>query len=183
MLEFALRSKPRAVVIANRSAGYVNQDWGWHALNKFPFGPRVRSHQEASKAWSTALVGISGRLADAGIKVVIINPIPDTNDRLNSAEGASIARDILKLYSSRNIQATRKAAERARSLAVEAEREVPKQIAGVSTYDPMPVLCDADICPKLVNGVSAYLDWGPLSRAGSLLLVPTLTQILRDLNS
>jgi hypothetical protein len=46
----------------------------------------------------------------------------------------------------------------------------------VSLFDPVPLLCDDDVCPDVVDGEFLYADPRHLSVAGSLLLAPDLAR-------
>jgi hypothetical protein len=61
-----------------------------------------------------------------------------------------------------------------------ADQQVVQRNPGVSLFDPVPLLCDDDVCPDVVDGEFLYADPRHLSVAGSLRLVPALTDAVRD---
>jgi hypothetical protein len=180
MLNYALTTRPKVVVIANRSSGYVNKEWGWATLSKVPGGQPVPSTPEAAVVWERALSAISQKLQAEGIGVIVVNPIPDINNRSDSGGGATIISDVFQWTEPHRIQATRLQAERARELALKAERVTASRITGVVLFDPIPVLCDSIECPKIKDGLALYLDWGHLTREGSLLLAPSLVETIQE---
>ena len=180
LIDYAIRTQPSVVVIANRSSGYVNKEWGWVTLSKNPEGSPATSSIEAAKIWEQAILAISQRLRAEGIGVLVINPIPDVNNRADSGGGATIIRDILGWTAPDMIQATRAQAEQARELALKAEQAASSNSEGPKLFDPIPVLCDLSECPKFKNGESLYLDWGHLTREGAILLSPALRIAIQE---
>ena len=58
------------------------------------------------------------------------------------------------------------------------EIELLERYDNLYFYDPYEVLCDGDSCWSAIGGVEYYTDSNHLSRAGSLLLAPSLADLM-----
>lgn len=172
VLDWAIANRPKAVVIANRSSGYVNREWNWVQVLDPRTGSPATTTEEASKEWEAVLSGVVSPIREAGIGVVVVNPIADINDR---ADRRMLLRDVFHIGGNgTTIHSTTQQATDARAAALSAEQAVAHRNPGTVLYDPLPVLCSAGVCPSTIDGVGAYSDFGHLTRDGSLLLAPSL---------
>ena len=180
VFDYALSARHTAVVIANRSSAHINQQWEWGSLATTPGGSQMSSNDETSESWTRAVAGNTKTLLDEGIAVVVVDPIPDINNRANSGEGASVVRDQLHWYRPQPIQATRPQGKGARQLPIRAERSVASVVPGVVSIDPTLILWDEASCPKMQDGNNLYLDWGQLSRERALVLAPAIAKAINQ---
>ena len=176
ILKYALTTKPRAVVIANRSAGYVNRDWQWVQLIEADGSPADTS-EKAARVWQRELDGVIRPLRQAGIGIVIMNSIADVDDRVDRR---SLFSRLISTQSVGTIKATRALAEQVRAGAIDAEREVARENPGTQMVDPLKTLCDANVCPNFDDGKPLYVDFGHVTRLGSLSLAPGVKEALRS---
>jgi hypothetical protein len=176
-LDYALRTRPEVVVIANRSTGYTRPELGWRKLMDEE-GALASTASDAANVYERGLDGVVKALTQAGIGVVILQNIPEP-DRLQS--NPSILRRLLPSDDPTSFDPVNTLAQRAG--AAEAEEKVVAGNQGVILYDPFPVLCPpvnahTDTCPLMENGKSIYLDTWHLTRAGALLLTPSLAEAI-----
>jgi hypothetical protein len=83
---------------------------------------------------------------------------------------------IVRPDADRSIDAVRSREERA--WLIDFETELTATYDEVYIFDPYEVLCDLSVCWTAVGGTEYYTDANHLSRAGSLLLAPSLAEIL-----
>lgn len=181
MFNYAFKLKPKIVIIANRSPGYVNNSWKWFGLNSSKNGEKTRTALESEQSYRKALNEVSLPLNNYGIPILIINSIPDINLGVEDLRNANLARDILQIWNSRAYQATRSEAEKARFFALMAETEVAKKALKTFNFDPIQVLCNSQICPKKIGLRSLYIDYSHLSIDGAMFLVPQLQEKIKEI--
>ncbi len=150
--EFATSTRPSAVIISNWSVGYVGDE------------------PESRRRWASGLVGMFDALNDIGVPVVLVSSYPQGDDD-------SISRSIIvRPDADRSTDAVRSREERA--WLIDFETELTATYDEVYIFDPYEVLCDRSVCWTAVGGTEYYTDSNHLSRAGSLLLAPSLAEIL-----
>jgi peptidoglycan/LPS O-acetylase OafA/YrhL len=176
VLSYVARERPAAVVVANRSAGYVNREWNWVPLVDSE-GRSISSSDEAEGVWQASLSRLASSIAEYETPVLVLSPIPDLDDRGDS-------RSLFDLWVRGGTTATPKANreeyEAARARAVAAERRVAAESRNVLLVDPAPILCGVDHCPRMLDKKPIYLDWGHLNRDGSLALSALWHRALRE---
>ena len=170
-LKYALNSKPAAVIIANRSAGYVHPEWNWRTAAT-PDGGSASSVSEAAALWQQGIEEVVAPLRAAGIPVLIIAAVPempafsDQRSLFSQTFGS-------KPYEKKTDQAISE-----RAPALDAEQAVATRHPGTFIFDPIPALCTTDTCLSAVDGVMHYQDETHLTLDGSLLLAPGLEPVL-----
>ena len=171
-LAYALSSKPDAVIIANRSAGYVHPEWGWRTAVAGD-GSAATSVKQAAELWEQGVEDVVAPLRDAAIPVVIIAAVPEMPEFTDQRSLFSQA------FGSRAYEVPRRQAVQDRAPALDAEQAVAARHPGTYVFDPIPALCSSDVCASAVDGVLRYQDETHLTVDGSLLLAPGVEEILR----
>lgn len=147
---------PDLVVIANRSLDYVDPSSGPHLEG-------AEDSDSSALVWRLAVERTVGRLAEMGIPVVVVGPVPDY--------GSQFPRS--RLWPIRPHPGTpvldRSAVDRQRSEVVRAERSVVDPRPTSSYLDPVPELC-SEVCSPVADGLWLYSDAHHLSTRGSRLL-------------
>ena len=170
-LAYALSSSPAAVVIANRSAGYVHPEWGWRTAATDEGNPAT-SVAQAAKLWEEGVESVVAPLRAAGIPVVVIAAVPEMPEFTDQRSLFSQA------FGSRAYEVPRKQSIQDRQPALDAEEQVAARHPGTLIFDPIPVLCPTETCMSAVDGVLRYQDETHLTVEGSLLLSPGVQDIL-----
>lgn len=167
IVAYALKTKPKAVVIANLSEGYIHPGDGWRTAAT-DSGGRAGSTAEAVSLWRKGLEPIVSTLRKAGIGVVILTSGPQM---VGYTVGTSL---LSQAIGSRDFSISRGDSEASRKPAIDAERAVAKAYPGTLVHDPNPSLCDNTDCWASRDGIAYYQDETHVSVAGSLLLVDRL---------
>jgi len=156
VLEYALDTKPVAVVVSNWSMGYVY-------------------NSEYLNNWISGLTNLVEPLEDAGIPVIIMSSYP---------VGDQEARDRSLLIRPDTDRSTDLSGQKELgSWLVEAEYDFAARHTGVIHFDTIPVFCRMDVCHRAVDGVEYYSDENHLSRSGSMLLAQPFVDILERVSS
>ncbi len=167
IVDYALKSKPDLVLIANRSAGYVHPEWKWRTAAT-DGGGMAASISEAATLWRKGLDPVVATLTRAGIPVVIIGAVPEMH---GYTDGTSL---LSKAFGSTDFELPRQQLEADRKPAIDVERSIAAAHPGAFVYDPFPALCDAQTCSATRDGDVRYQDETHLSVAGSLRLSDSL---------
>jgi hypothetical protein len=167
IVEWALKTKPKAVLIGNLSEGYVHPEDGWRTAARDD-GSRAGSVDEAVKLWRAGLDPIVSTLRKAGIGVVIISSVPQMT---GYTDGTSL---LSQAFGTRDFSISREDSENHRLPAINAEKAIAKAYPGTVVFDPHPSLCDDDVCWASRDGEVLYQDETHLSVDGSMLLVDRL---------
>jgi peptidoglycan/LPS O-acetylase OafA/YrhL len=170
-LAYALSSSPAAVVIANRSAGYVHPEWGWRTAATDE-GGMASSVAQAAGLWEQGIEAVVAPLREAGIPVVIIAAVPEMPEFTDQRSLFSQA------FGSRPYEVPRKQSIQDRRPALDAEEAVATRHPGTLIFDPIPVMCPTETCFSAVDGVLRYQDETHLTVDGSVLLAPGIQGIL-----
>ena len=166
-LDYALQSRPAAVVIANRSGGYVQPDLGWRTAATDD-GKAASSAQQAGRLWEDGMAGVVGPLRAAGIPVLIVSAVPEMPE---FSDQRSL---FAQAFGSRAYEVDRATWLKKRAPADRAEAAVAERFPGTVIVDPVPALCGFDACVSAVDGVLRYQDETHLTVDGSLLLAPVV---------
>ena len=173
VLDHALRTRPRVVVIANRSSGYTRPELGRRTV--LAGKGRPASAESAEGLYEAALDSVVKALRGADIGVVVVQGIaepPRMEDR------ASLVRWLVPAPDRRPFDPAPSLAVREK--AARAESRVSARNPGTVLYDPIPLLCPAGACPWTTGGRSLYLDSSHLTREGSVFLSGSLGDAVRD---
>lgn len=171
IVDYALAERPAAVVIANRSGGYVRPGVGWRTIER-DGGGRAESAQEAVDLYRLGLEPIVDRLSAAGIPVIILAAVPEMTGYTDRTSLLSSA------FGSQAFEIGRDEAERFRLPALEVEQALAAQYPGVVVHDPVPALCPDGICSTDRDGSPVYQDETHLAVPGSLLLADGLADAI-----
>lgn len=170
-LAYALASSPAAVVIANRSAGYVHPEWSWRTAATDE-GGSASSVSQAAGLWEQGIEAVVAPLREAGIPVVIIAAVPEMPEFIDQRSLFSQA------FGSRPYEVPRKQSMQDRRPALDAEEAVAARHPGTFIFDPIPIMCPTETCFSAVDGVLRYQDETHLTVDGSVLLAPGIQGIL-----
>lgn len=152
VLDYATLTRPAIVVISNWSVGYVGNT------------------PDSRDRWKKSLGRVLGPLEAIGVPAIIVSSYPAGDEH-------SINRSLLVRPSAdRSTDAVSQRAER--DWLVDLESEIADRYGSVYLFDPYEVLCDWESCWTAEGGVEYYTDTNHLSRAGSLLLAPSLEELL-----
>lgn len=165
MLDFALSTKPRAVVIANRSTGYTNSGWRTTISKAGDFATSAN----AVSLYVGGLNEAVRQLNTAGIPVIILQNIPE-HDQVEAQP--SLVRRVFPMTAPSAFDLTETLERRAKVAA--AERSIAQSHPSVLLVDPFTILCQENACPMYIDDAPIYLDPWHLTREGSLLLAPAL---------
>jgi peptidoglycan/LPS O-acetylase OafA/YrhL len=173
VLDFALSTKPRAVVIANRSTGYTNSGW----RTTISEDGAVANSTNAVSLYAAGLTDAVRELRAAGIPVIILQNIPEP-DQVEAQP--SLFRRAFPPTTSSAFDPADTLARRAPVALVEGS--IAGEHPGTVVVDPVKVLCQTDACPMERDGEPIYLDPLHLTREGSLLLSPTLADAISQVS-
>lgn len=162
-------ARPEIVIIANRTAGYLDPSSGWRTFINKVGNPSIDS-SEASTIYSEDLSNTVNRLNDLGSKVIIFQDVPEPVTFLNSQ---SIYQHIFFREQYENgLTSKLKLDLIGRKIETNFER------AGlVSLYDPSVSICGGS-CLGEIDTHFNYMDSWHLSVTGSLALTPTIQDML-----
>jgi peptidoglycan/LPS O-acetylase OafA/YrhL len=163
IVDYALKTRPAVVLIANRSAGYVHPEWKWRTAAT-DSGGMAGSISEAAALWRKGLDPVVAALTKAGIPVVIIGAVPEMHGYTDTTSLLS------KAFGSTDFDLPRQQLEADRKPALDVERSIAAAYPGAYVFDPFPALCDAKTCAATRDGDVRYQDETHLSVAGSLRL-------------
>lgn len=172
IVAYALETRPAAVVISNRSAGYVHPEWNWRTAAT-DSGGEAGSVQEATALWRKGLEPIVSTLSKAGIPVVILGAVPEMTGYTN---GTSL---LGSAFGTPDFDIPRADSEADRKPAFGVETALAQAHPGTYVFDPYPALCDESTCSAVRDDVIRYQDETHLSVEGSMLLTDGLTETLR----
>ncbi len=167
VLDFALETKPAAVVIANRTAGYLHPEWGWRTAQTDE-GKRAESPDEAEQAWQAGLEPILRKLTKAGIPVIVMGTVPEMTGYSDQTSVVS------NLFGKATFEIPRDKAEADSASAIELDASLAREFPGVTLIDPIPLLCRESTCAASDGDTPIYQDETHLAVPGSLRLTPSL---------
>jgi len=173
IVEYALATKPAAVLISNRSGGYVRPELKWRTAAT-DSGGMAGSVKDAASLWRKGMEPVVAQLSKAGIPVIFVSAIPEMHGYTN---GTSL---LSNAFGTRDFDIPRAEAETLRRPAVDVESALTKAYPGVSSFDTFSALCDNASCWAVRDGQVLYQDEEHLSVDGSMLLSGGLTTAIRD---
>jgi len=173
ILGFALATKPKVVVIANRSTGYTNPGWRTVIASDGSIANTANT-TEAVALYEDGLNKAVETLYQAGIGVVILQNIPEPTPIQATP---SLIRMLFPPKEITTFDPERTL--RQRSPVAQAEDRTKNTFPGTGLVDPAQTLCPDEECPLVIAGNAVYLDPWHLTRQGSLLLVPALRDAIR----
>ena len=173
IVNYALKTKPAAVLISNRSAGYVHPEWKWRTAAT-DSGGVAGSTKDAAALWRKGLDPVVSRLTEAGIPVLFVGSVPEMTGYTN---GTSL---LANAFGTRDFSVPRSESESVRKPAMDVERALAQQYPGAFVFDSFPSLCDPTSCWAVFDGQIRYQDEDHLSVDGSMLLADGLTTAIRD---
>ena len=165
-------TKPKVVVIASASDGYINQPY--FTFRSTDNKTAYVTKEEKIVAYQTGLSHAIELLRVAGIKVVLINPIPKFT-QWRPIEMAPIR--LLGPSSWVNTSISKTDAQNWRSAALEVEKSAAKE-HGITTLDFFDTLCPTVRCEAFSNNTWAYRDYGHISIAASQRLTKQFTAVV-----
>ncbi len=167
------RTKPAAVLISNRSGGYVRPELKWRTAAT-DAGGMATSVKDAASLWRKGMEPVVAQLSKAGIPVIFVSAIPEMHGYTN---GTSL---LSNAFGTRDFDIPREEAETLRRPAIDVENALAKAYPGVSSFDTFPALCDNASCWAVRDGQVLYQDEEHLSVDGSKLLTGGLTTAIRE---
>jgi peptidoglycan/LPS O-acetylase OafA/YrhL len=171
VLDYAEGTRPAAVILANRSLGYVNPQLNWRTFLSEEGVPS--DYESASLRYEQGLREVAERLRNQQVPILVLQNIPEPSIL---RQRDSIIRRLILDPLPENFDASTTLSLRERASLIEID--VAAEFAGVQLFDPAETLCRGTTC-DLVRGESLlYLDTFHLSRTGSLSLVESLTGAL-----
>jgi hypothetical protein len=173
IVSWALANRPVAVVISNRSAGYVHPEWNWRTAAT-DGGGMAGSVQEAATLWRKGLEPIVATLTEAGIPVVIAGAVPEMHGYTN---GTSL---LGNAFGTPDFDIPRADSESDRKPALSVEKSIAADHPGALVYDPYPALCDETTCSAVRDDQIRYQDETHLSVDGSMLLADGLSAAIAE---
>ena len=175
IIAFALKTRPTLTVIANREVGYANPSSGWRTMVNSRGGRATQA--QALALYSKSLAGAVSALSDAGLKVLIVQSIPEA-----PAAQVSLVESQQTLWARMLPRAVNSFASPAGSALRARLARSDAQLVGpnVRLFDPVAALCKEGVCPVESNGTAVYLDSKHLTKAGAELLKPALESAMRD---
>lgn len=165
VIERLIELRPSAVVVTQRP--YFDGRTGNVAL--LDSAGNELTGEASIERWTDLVAASVQKLRDADLPLVIVDPIPEAGYDIPPG-------GLLGYRSERN--ATKDAG--ARAAAPAAINEAVAATTGSVRLDPLPILCDRDVCPEARNGKALYADARHLSPPGALQLAPALQSALRE---
>lgn len=172
VLDFALSSKPDAVVIANRGPLYIYPKSVLNVARRTIDSESPVVAQRVAK-YGLALDEVIAPLQGVKIPVLLFTSIPE----LPSSSGTR--QIVAQTSGGPAVHVDRRDAIAHRRPVYETELAASRRYEGVHVFDPFEALC-TDTCPTAVNGTLLYQDATHLSLDGALRLAPGLTSALRQ---
>lgn len=172
-LAYALKAKPAAVVIANRSAGYVHPEWGWRTAATDD-GRKASSVSEAAALWRRGMTDVVRPLAEADIPVLVIGSVAEMPQ---FSDQRSI---FAQTFGAKAYEVPTDEVVAARKPALAAERAALDLHPRSAVFDPVPVLC-TEVCASAVDGTMIYQDETHLTVDGARRLSDGLRDSLSTL--
>ncbi|TFZ44502.1 acyltransferase [Stenotrophomonas maltophilia] len=140
-------------------------------------GERVPEAAAGRDAEATEAIARWKPLAERGVRIVLEAPKPvlpappfRCSDRFN--EDNAICRN--------GLDSSRADIENLRAPMLGSLQQVVNGLPGAVLWDPLPVLCDAALCPAKRDGRPLYFDGDHLSGYGNRVLLPSMQQVLRQ---
>ena len=171
ILKYIKTKKPKFVIIANRTSGYLDPTAGWRTfLNSA--GKPAKDESEASKIYSKRLFELSTELAAVGTKVIIFQDVPEP---LKIGNPQSIFQyTFLRNHYKEGLTTKLKLNVAARNI----EKSLAKT-GLIALYDPSLQICGKS-CNHQIDVRSIYVDNWHLSTEGSLGLSTSIESFIKQ---
>ena len=156
------RMRPNLVIAASRADVYVNDTV--YGIGSAGGGALSNSAAAKAQIWTRGLASTLRHLNNAGVPVVVAEPVPLQPVGFGSC---AVIRILTQTCTS---SAARSKVENERRLAVTAEHDAVASAPTAWTIDFTNKLCDADSCSKTQHRIPMYRDEHHLSVAGALTL-------------
>lgn len=169
IVDFATSERPAAVIIANRSAGYVHPEWDYRTAARDD-GSAATSEAEAVALWREGLTPVVRDISGAGVPVMLVAAVPEMP---GYEVRTSILGDVGEPFT-----ISRADSEADRRPALEVEQSLAERFDNVTVFDPNPSLCTATSCAADGPDGPVYQDETHLSLAGSLKLTERLAEAI-----
>ncbi len=169
IVDWATAEKPDAVIIANRSAGYVHPEWDYRTAARDD-GSAATSRAEAVDLWRRGLTPVVRDISEAGVPVMIVAAVPEMT-------GYEVRTSILGGVGE-PFTISRADSEADRKPALDVEQSLADEFDGVTIFDPNPSLCDATTCAADGPDGPVYQDETHLSLGGSLKLADRVAEAI-----
>jgi hypothetical protein len=173
IVDYALKERPAAVVISNRSAGYVHPEWKWRTAAT-DGGGMAASVKDAAALWRKGLEPIVSQLSRAGIPVVIVGAVPEMHGYTN---GTSV---MTQAFGNRDFDVPRDEVTLDRQPSIDVEEALSAKYPGTVVFDPFPHLCDDTTCWAVKDDTIYYQDDTHLSVDGAKRLTDGISESLRQ---
>jgi len=164
MVDELVKKRPDAVVLASATDGYLNGD---EFELRDHAGHRASTPEQKKVLWEQGSGRVVQRLQDAGIDVVIVNPIPKFTDW--NPQDCAVVRVLLAEASCSTSDSTA-ALQHRRAGAVAADAQVAAAHPGLAVLDPFPDLCPGDPCDARRHGRLWWRDANHVSVEGAAVL-------------
>ena len=172
VLQYALDTHPAAVVIANRTAGYLHPEWGWRTAQT-DAGDRAGTAGEAEAAWRSGIEPIVRKLSDAGIPVIVLGTVPEMKGFTDQTSVVS------NLFGKATFEIPRDKAEKDVASAGAIDQQLAADFPGVAVVDPIPLLCGESACAASDGDTPIYQDETHLAVPGAERLTPGIVAALQ----
>jgi hypothetical protein len=173
IVDYALTTRPAAVLISNRSAGYVHPEWKWRTAAT-DSGGVAGSVKEATALWQKGLEPLIAKLSQAGIPVLFVGSVPEMTGYTNRTSL------LANTFGTRDFDVPRSDAEAVRQPAMDVENALAQQYPGVHVFDSFDSLCDDASCWAVYDDQIRYQDEDHLSVEGSMLLANGLKTAIQE---
>jgi peptidoglycan/LPS O-acetylase OafA/YrhL len=167
-----VKRKPNLVITADRTDEYLAYQRLVRVRQAAQTKPATPSQKE--QLWTTGLGIVLHRLNSANIPVLLVHPVPLSNE---PPGGCSVLRILLSDACARSF--SRVHVNAALRGAIAAENTALSKATESSAIDFENVLCDAKICHNVVNDVYMYRDYDHLSVDSASLLTGRFYRAIR----
>jgi hypothetical protein len=166
------RLHPAVAVVASRSSSYIEDGTAFAA----PSGAGATTDPDRkAKLWESGLSNLLQELGRAGIRVIVVHPVPQIAGwNMDACSPLTLALDAC--HASRS----RAAAERERARALWAEDAALRTSPGALGVDFANELCPKGVCSSLDRGQWLYSDKDHLSVDGALRLEAPLQRAIEE---
>jgi SGNH domain (fused to AT3 domains)/Acyltransferase family len=173
VMDFILNAKPQAVVISNRTNGYLNPNNGWRMLMDSESSP-ILSREASIVAYEESLERVLAKITSYQIPVVLFQNIPERQDvgsQSNLTKWINRGDTIRAPLESLSVD----------YLVADRENVLLKKFTSVQILNPISELCPDKICLLVEEGNEIYRDSWHLSEYGSLKLSGKVREVLSEL--
>lgn len=167
ILDYIMDSKPKVVLIANRSSGYTNE--GWRTMIKH--SGEIATNKVS--LYESGLSRVVDKITQVGIPIIVLQNIPEPNFKTFQP---TLLHKFLPNLRRFDFDASKTLSLRAPVAA--AEHSITNKYPKSFLFDPSNVLCNGTKCKAIKDSKSLFIDDWHLSEEGSLLLAPSLRKTI-----